>query len=127
MKKILMILLVGFLFSCATTVTKEDLLTGSWKYIPKEKEDMKGTIDFNADGTFYYHGYTQGAKLLQVGTWKFSGKTELELFVKKIIINDQDQRIVGKNIFVHVNTLTKGKMILEFGTKPKQVQHFEKN
>jgi hypothetical protein len=121
----MILLLVGFLFSCASNLTKEELLTGPWEYVPTENEQMSGYIEFKSDNTYEYHGSIQGAKLLQKGTWSFSDKTELEIFVKKIIINDVDQQILGKNLYIHINTLTRGELVLEFGV-PKQIQNFER-
>ena len=128
MKKILLLAIIGLLFSCASTPdTTEGKIQGSWKYIPVKDDIMTGgKLDFNADGSYYYHGYTPTAKKLQIGKWSITDTGELELFMEKEITNDSKEQKINRNVFVEISVLSKSQLILKFGKNKEFKREFRR-
>ena len=124
----MIILLFGFLFSCASNVelSKEEMLTGSWDYVTEKDEPIEAQLYLRADQTYQYDAVASGENFVQNGTWKLTEHGEIEIFLEEVIRNGAKKIKVNKNAYINILSLTNGQMILQFGTDREYKQKFHR-
>ena len=127
MKKILVIMLSMFLFSCVNKPLSEtEMLTGSWEYISKENEPVEAQLDFNSDMSYKYTANTGKDNFVQTGMWKLTEHGEIEILLERVVKNNKQVRLLNVNHFINIVSLTRGHMLLRFGKDKEYRQEFHK-